>query len=220
MLLAVAVSFLPTTLLKAQTTERPYCGKIISYLPEQVLKIEGKIYTGAQSRGSFSIVDKFNILTNEHNVRDHLEEKGLGHMTRVELIFFNGETREGVVLDIHKPHDLAIVGVVGGIPDGAHRIKFAETHEDAIRLTVAGYEGGETYVEKVTDIMEEDVRFDYAFRFRGIYKQGMSGSPVINERGEQCGILFGSDYPANPSHGYATTAEHILEFLEKNNLTH
>lgn len=216
----VASVLLLLILTATATAERPYCGRIISDLPSQKIVAQGKIWEGAIDFGSFSVVSDKHILTNWHNVRDYLEQKGLCNECRVTLVFFNGETREGEVLDVHQIHDLALVGVVGGIPDGAFRIKIAETYKtDAV--TIAGYPGTGPYKEQ-THRGVSDVG-NHVFQFPGEYRTGSSGSPVINSKGEQCGILFASDLMVpereGPPSGYATKAEQIREFLEKNGLT-
>lgn len=218
------LTLIPSTILSQDelprtTTEgRPYCGKVICDLPFAKLTDphSGQVYIGYESRGSFSIVSPQFVLTNEHVVRDYLFERGLGHPASVDLYFSDGSSHVGNVVAIDVDYDLALIQIQGELAEGLHYVPIAKTYKTE-RVTVCGYEGGVTYRERVGAKLQTDDRYEYAFRFDGIYKQGISGSPVLNTDGYLCGVLFGCDYdptqPNTPNFGYATRVEFVREFL-------
>lgn len=199
--------------------QRPYCGKIVANLPAQTIKIGDKVYRGpVQDCGSFVIVSDDHVLTNAHNVRDHLRALSDGEESSIELRFATGATRVGTVLDVDEGHDLALVGFQG-LPEGLHRIGVGTKPGQV--LTIGGYPGCGVYTEKtVKGYNEEDNRYPWAFKFPGVFEVGFSGSPVINSNGYLVGLLWGSDAaPGNERpFGYATRVDKIRKFLKKNGI--
>lgn len=196
---------------------RPYCGKVVCDLPESVLRVDGEKYPFSNV-GSFVIVAHDYVLTNQHVVADHLMEKGLGHETYLYLFFSEGISF-GEVVAYDKSYDLALIHTE--TPEGTFPIPIAESYDTDV-VTVAGFAGGEDYNEIVSANIKLDSRFEYGFKFEGVFEKGMSGSPVINSRGSLCGLLFASDYNPDlrpPHYGFATRVEFVREFLSENDLT-
>ena len=198
--------------------DRPYCGKIECLLPQK--PVNGIIATEV-SCGSFVIVGPNHVLTNHHVVEDYLNKVKEGGEGIIRLTFQDGSHRGGEVVDHRKEHDLALVRFPGTLNPGLHRIKVGADWPNK-QVTVGGYPGCGPYQEQTKTGFAINPNFVTSFSFRGIYPSGYSGSPIINERGELCGLLWGCDWhPDNPGpeyYGYGTRIEFIRSFLQKNDL--
>ena len=214
--LLIGLLLLVTMLAMASTTfaDRPYCGKVCTDLPEGEMTLEdGTVHTGYQDWGSFSVVSDEYVLTNYHVVSDYLEELKLDHSAAIVLFFANDDIKNGSYFKGDEEHDLALIRFEGGLGTGVHRIGIAGYFSPR-RVTVAGYPGGGDYVE-ISARRFEDVGTD-SVRFPGIFHPGISGSPVIDETGKLCAVLWGSDYTpkSKTNHGYAVRVEYVRELLE------
>lgn len=200
---------------------RPYCVFINCDLPEQEITVwnphtrRKETAKGSWSKGSGSIVSKEYVLTNGHVVHEYLDEIEAGHNASLNMTFSDGSTRSGEVVKISKEYDLALISVFGDLNKGLHRVPIAKDWKDAKSVTVCGFPMAR-YSEVVGGKVRKEERLVAAFAFEGIYIVGISGSPVLNEDGYLCGVIFGSDYDLNlkpPFAGYATTVHEVRGFL-------
>jgi S1-C subfamily serine protease len=192
--------------------DRPYTGKIIVNYEGTIEEIE---YEGPlESHGSFFVISPSHAMTNWHVVQEYLEAAAEGQEdTKITLRFFNGETSTGEVVATEADPDLALIQFRGVLPKGVHRIPIASDFK-VQRLTSGGYPWDGTKYEEETANQYEFLPGTPYFVFPGKFVQGQSGSPVINQDGKLCGILWGSDYPYKAL-GYGTRVTEIRKFLSE-----
>ena len=158
-------------------TPHPAVARVI--VPEQ----------GAVSHGSGTLVDVHGdyglIVTNWHVVRDSAGD--------VMVVFPNGFRSAGRVLKVDKDWDLAVLAIWR--PSVAPMPLAHAPPQPGDVLTIAGYGQGQyraatgrctQYVAPGADLPYEMVEVSASAR------QGDSGGPIINQRGELAGVLFGS----------------------------
>lgn len=144
---------------------------------------------GAVSHGSGTLVDAHGdyglLVTNWHVVRD-----SAGNVT---VAFPNGFRSAGRVLKVDRDWDLAVLAIWRP-PIEPMRLANAPPRPGDV-LTIAGYGQGQyraatgrctQYVAPGVDLPYEMVEVSASAR------QGDSGGPIINQRGELAGVLFGS----------------------------
>lgn len=124
------------------------------------------------------------VLTNWHVVRTH--------RTSISVTFPDGSTSPGRVLASDDAWDLAALLVKK--PQAAPVLIAAAAPKLGDRLTIAGYGQGE-YLEQsgaVTDYLSPTSSHERQFvELKASARQGDSGGPIFNERGELAGVLFG-----------------------------
>lgn len=158
-------------------TPHPAVARVI--VPEQ----------GAVSHGSGTLVDVHGdyglIVTNWHVVRDSAGD--------VMVVFPDGFRSAGRVLKVDKDWDLAVLAIWR--PSVAPMPLAHAPPQPGDVLTIAGYGQGQyraatgrctQYVAPGADLPYEMVEVSASAR------QGDSGGPMINQRGELAGVLFGS----------------------------
>jgi len=194
--------------------QRPYTGRVKSEFVS-TLEVQGGTYTGTvEEWGTFFVVSPSHVVTNWHVVSGYLEavEDDQEDAT-IQLIFSAGEIATDIeILGTQKILDLAVIQVNTPMPEGVHRIAIGKELE-AERLTVTGYAGGQTYTEGIATSFEQ-IDFTPYFNFPGVYKQGQSGGPIIDEKGVLVGVLWGSDWP-EAELGYGTRVDGVRWILEK-----
>lgn len=185
-------------ILPIETLERPYTGKVITRSES------------FESRGTFVILSDHYVLTNYHVTRDFTVEKNMGKKATLTLVFSDKSKCEATIAKTDPNADLALLRFEKPLSDSLHRIAIAETMTTG-RVTLGGYEKGIFYEECSAESVEE--LSDIWFRFEAKCIQGQSGSPVIDEDGKLCGLIWGSDYP-DKQRAYAVTLKEIRKFLE------
>lgn len=124
------------------------------------------------------------VLTNWHVVRTH--------RTSISVTFPDGSTSAGRVLASDDAWDLAALLV--NKPQASPVLIAAAAPKLGDRLTIAGYGQGE-YLEQsgaVTDYLSPTSSHERQFvELKASARQGDSGGPIFNERGELAGVLFG-----------------------------
>lgn len=145
---------------------------------------------GAISYGSGTLIDvreNFGlVITNWHVVRDATES--------IEVVFPDGFTSKARALKVDSDWDLA--ALVVWRPDGIEPVSIAATAPQlGDQLTICGYGQGNyrcatgrctQYYAPRLDFPRHMVELDVEAR------QGDSGGPIFNDRGELAGVLFGA----------------------------
>ena len=193
--------------------ERPYTGRVISEYVDSVETPEGLYIGPIEDRGSFVVVSDKYVLTNWHVVAGYLFHEQLGEPVKMTLHFSKGKPKTGTVVATDSTNDLALVGFEGGLSKGLHRIGIAEEFDPKV-LVLAGYQEGELskYAEETARSFELVGPSYFTIPVKAI--DGQSGSPIINGRGQLCGLLWGSDYPTEEL-AYGVKVDRIREFLEE-----
>jgi hypothetical protein len=187
-------------------TPHPAVARII--VPEQ----------GAVSHGSGTLVDVHGdyglIVTNWHVVRDSAGD--------VVVQFPDGFRSAGRVLKVDQDWDLAVLAIWRP-PAKPMPLASAPPHPGDV-LTIAGYGQGQyreatgqctQYVAPGADLPYEMVEVSASAR------QGDSGGPIINQRGELAGVLFGStrhatsgSYVGRVRWFLASISQHVRSYSE------
>jgi len=211
--LTLTVSLLlPTT----SQAERPYTAKIYSEFVDTIETPEG-IYTGpVEDRGSCVIVSPSHVLTNNHVVAGYLFHQQLGQPVNMTIHFPDGSSQAGHVVGVDSIVDLALVRFDKPLPEGLHRIGIAKTFQPT-QFVMGGYEEGTKYAE-VTANTYVHVGPNF-FQFPGRAIDGQSGSPIIDQDGKLCGLLWGSDHPTE-EFGYGVKVDAIRAFLKNTDILH
>jgi S1-C subfamily serine protease len=203
--IALLLALLLTTTALA---ERPYTGIVRT---DTVAPVTKTITAPCEIYGSFVIVSPSHVLTNWHNVKDLLYQNQLGNDGSLTLRFSDGSTQPAEVVKIDSTNDLALLKFSGGLRKGLHRIGIAkEFNPETLSLT--GYQGGQV------DQYAEETASSYSrvsnawFTFPVVAIPGQSGSPIIDQDGKLCGLLWGSDYP-EATLAYGISVNVIREFL-------
>jgi hypothetical protein len=145
---------------------------------------------GAYSLGSGTLVDVYDryglVLTNWHVVRDARGDVGVA--------FPNGFQSAARVLHVDEMWDLAAL-LVWSPPDIAPMALAELIPQPGDTLTIAGY--GQGPYREATGHCTQYVAPGEASQFEMVEvsvraRQGDSGGPIINVRGELAGVLFGS----------------------------
>lgn len=144
---------------------------------------------GTVSHGSGTLVGVHEnyglVVTNWHVVRDAVGD--------VVVVFADGFRSAGKVLKVDPDWDLAVLGIWRPPADPMPMATLTPHPGDV--LTIAGYGQGKyrratgrctQYVSPGADLPYEMVEVSVRAR------QGDSGGPIINQRGELAGVLFGS----------------------------
>jgi hypothetical protein len=168
------------------TTAHPAIARII--VPEK----DGVSY------GSGSLVDVRDdyglVVTNWHVVRD---ASGV-----ISVLFPDGFSSKADVVKVDKDWDLAALSIRK--PPAAPLPMTAEPPQPGQRLIIAGYGSGDFraaagkclgYNSPAQGMEAELVEVDAEAR------HGDSGGPILNERGEIAGVLFGTNGSTHGSHG-------------------
>lgn len=160
------------------TTPHPAIARII--VPEK----DGVSY------GSGSLVDARGeyglIVTNWHVVRD---ASGV-----ISVLFPDGFSTKAEVVKTDKDWDLAALSIRR--PTAAPLPMTATPPQPGERLTIAGYGSGDfrAAAGKCTQYLAPGDSFPYELVEISVEaRQGDSGGPILNERGEIAGVLFGSN---------------------------
>lgn len=206
----LAILLVPMTVM----AQRPYTGKVITEYVGVMETEKGTFRGELQDHGSFVVVSPSHVLTNWHVVHDYVAAKAGGQEdAKLTLRFFNGQTLAGDVIASEVEPDLALVQFNGTVPEGVHRVAIAQTFTP-VRITTGGYPMDTTNYEELTATRFEFLAGTPYFRFPGKIVVGQSGSPIVDQDGRLCGLLWGSDYPEQPL-GYGTSVVHIRAFLAK-----
>ena len=175
--------------------------------PSYVVRVKVTFGRGGEvDNGSGSLIGPDRVLTAWHNLRNHR----VGNLT---IVLTDGTIVPATVLKKDRIRDLALLKLER--PTLVPYVKLAgEEPERRETVTIHGYPFAGDY-EQVTGTVGR--RFSATstgppilFRVSDRAKAGMSGGPVINAAGEQCGVLFGS----LAAGAYATGIEAVHKFLE------
>ncbi len=143
----------------------------------------------AMSRGSGTLIHvdgQFGyVITNWHVVRDAEKE--------VAVIFPDGHQSLARILKMNKDWDLALLLVWAGNEQPMPLAAMGPRPGD--QLTIAGYGSGEFRAQSgkfsTFAAPQPDMPFEM-FEVSVAARQGDSGGPIINQRGELVGVLFGA----------------------------
>jgi S1-C subfamily serine protease len=162
------------------TSDRPHPAVARIIVPEGDTAISYGSGTLVDVRDQFGLV-----VTNWHVVRD-----GTGE---VEVVFPNGFKSKARPLKVDEDWDLAAL-VIWRPPVEPVKIAAAAPQPGDV-LTICGYGSGQyraatgrctQYYSPATDLPQHMVELDVEAR------QGDSGGPILNDRGELAGVLFGA----------------------------
>jgi S1-C subfamily serine protease len=188
--------------------ERPYTGIVTTTFksPE-----DGKMQW-VSNLGTFAIIGENEVLTNYHVVADYLHAQEMEQSISLRLRFADGSSRAATVVKGNHAVDLALLTFRGKLPSGVHTIGLADEFNPEV-LTMGGYPHGEVkeYAEDTTS--KYFPVGDNFFRFPVVAIQGQSGSPIVDQNGKLCGLLWGSDWPEREM-AYGVKVTSIHEFLK------
>jgi hypothetical protein len=176
------------------TPPLPAVGRVV--VPEK----DGISYgsgTLVDARGQFGLV-----VTNWHVVRD-----ASGQIT---VEFPDGFKSPAQVVKTDKDWDLAALSVYR--PNAAPINVTASPPQPGEWLSIAGYGGGSwrTASGRCTQYLAPGVEFPHEMvELAAEARQGDSGGPILNERGELAGVLFGS----GPGYTSGSYGGRVLKFL-------
>jgi len=180
--------------LQPQAPPHPAIARIV--VPEK----DGISYgsgTLVDARGQFGLV-----VTNWHVVRD-----AAGQVT---VEFPGGFKSPAQVVKTDKDWDLAALSVYR--PQATPLPVTATAPQPGEWLTIAGYGGGDwrTATGKCTQYLAPGVDFPHEMvELSAEARQGDSGGPILNHRGEVAGVLFGS----GPGYTSGSYGGRVLQFL-------
>lgn len=203
--------------------ERPYTGQIACMYSGEEFQEDGSFVRGwFNSFGTFVVISDRLVLTNFHCVHSVLMAREMGERGSIKLKFMDGSQKAGEVIAYDCLRDLALLEFQTPLNKGLHPIPLA-TEFKAEALTIGGYGFGSCYPPELClpDEYSETTTKEFAplgpnfFTFQLRALKGQSGSPVINDKGELCGLLWGSDFP-HRTQAYGIRIETILRFLADN----
>jgi hypothetical protein len=152
----------------------------------RVIVEEGRVITNGS--GSYVAArDQYGlVVTNWHVVRD---AKG-----PIQIVFADGFRSEAKVLKTDSDWDLAALLIWRPKVEPLPICTTAPQPGDP--LTIAGYGQGDyrSVTGKCTQYLAPSVKHPYEFvELSAKARQGDSGGPILNDRGELAGVLFGAD---------------------------
>ena len=158
------------------------------------------------------------ILTNHHVVED---------CQLVRVRFPSGECSGGILVH-YTGHDLALVKVHASPPELQVPLALAKSVPDSGDHVLAAGHPGKEGEELGTDfntltggvvVGQEDYQLEdnahtlRCIAFEGKIRGGNSGGPLVNERGELCGLIVGSTQ--DEQQGLAVPPQYIEDFLQQ-----
>jgi serine protease Do len=184
----------PTTPQPSASQPHPAVARIV--VPEKDAVSYGS-GTLVDSRGQFGLV-----VTNWHVVRDAAGS--------ISVEFPGGFKSPAQVVKTDKDWDLAALSVYR--PPATPLPVTATAPQPGEWLTIAGYGGGDwrTATGKCTQYLAPGVDFPHEMvELSAEARQGDSGGPILNQRGEVAGVLFGS----GPGYTSGSYGGRVLQFL-------
>lgn len=183
------------------------CTPLTASEPSYLVRVQVKFGT-AVDNGSGSLIAPDKVLTAWHNLRNH-------RIGNLQVVLTDGTVVPATVIKKDRIPDLALLKLKR--PTLVPYVQLASVEPDqGDTVTVHGYPKARAH-SSVTGTV--GIRFaatqrglPILFRISNRCEPGMSGGPVINAEGEQCGVLFGSLAGA-----YATGIEAVHRFLEGTN---
>jgi len=185
------------------------CTPLAASEPSYLVRVQVKFGTvGEIDNGSGSLIAPDKVLTAWHNLRNY-------RIGNLQVVLTDGTVVPATVIKKDRVPDLALLKL--NRPTLVPYVRLAaEEPNKGDTVTVHGYPKAGAH-KSVTGTV--GMRFaatqaglPILFRITARGEPGMSGGPVINAEGEQCGVLFGSLAGA-----YATGIEAVHRFLEGTN---
>lgn len=160
-------------------------------------------------QGSGFAVSPDTVMTNAHVVAgtDRVKLDTTQGMVNAEVTYYN------------PTHDVALLKVQDGVSLPA--LPWADTNgEPGDSAIVLGFPGGGPFqatparIRQLFTVSGPDIYADsrvdrQAYAVRGTVVQGNSGGPLVNERGEVLGLIFGADVKQSET-GYALSREEVM----------
>lgn len=156
-----------------------------------------------RSNGRYSLV-----VTNYHVIRETVADPSI----TIVLHFPDGSLRHGAVLTYDESWDLAAIAIAA--PDAPPVTLASRVPQIGEPLTIAGYGGGKyhTATGKCVKFYAPDLASPKEFvEISAMARGGDSGGPILNQRGELAGILFGS----GPGYSMGPHVGRVRAFLRK-----
>lgn len=201
------------------------CGLPVSALPPDWavrVKIRDKMRSGDQKRmeswGSGALVSPTHILTNNHVVKDRMNDgsyDGNYKRTPCLIIFNDWSIRHGKVIATDAKLDLALIELAKGNPK-RKTIPLGDSNAKGQLVRICGYDGG-IYGEGNGTLSkfkanDREGKNQVWFEIEGVAARGGdSGGPVVDQaKTKLLGILWGSNFKDSTS---AVRIEEVKKFL-------
>lgn len=182
------------------------CAPLTAAEPSYLVKVSIQFGRGGEmDNGSGSLIGPDRVLTAWHNLRNYR----IGNLT---VTLTDGSVIPATVLKRDRIFDLALLKLER--PTLVPYVRLAdEEPERGETATAHGYPFGREYEAVTGTVGRRFAATEFGqpilFRISHRAKPGMSGGPVTDSNGEQCGVLFGS-----LGRAYATGIEAVHKFLE------
>ncbi|GAC67617.1 MarP family serine protease [Gordonia soli] len=183
---------------------------VVSQVRPSVVKIEGVAPSCRQAlEGSGFVISPERVMTNAHVVAG---------TRRLEVETSRGDRLPARVVLFDPRTDLAVLDVPGL---DAPALRFAEqqarTNDDAIALgfpEAGPYTASPVRIRDVINLSGPDIYrsgkvLREVYTVRGSIRQGNSGGPLVNSRGEVLGVVFGAAEDATDQTGFVLTADQV-----------